>query len=70
MVRGPAEQKLRIEAVIDTGFGGWLTLPPSRIAQLRLPWRRRGEAVLADGRETFFDIYEATVVWDRRGRRI
>jgi len=70
VVRGPAGQKQKIEAVIDTGFDGWLTLPPSLITQLRLLWRRRGEAVLADGRETFFDIYEAAVVWDRRGRRI
>jgi predicted aspartyl protease len=37
---------------------------------LRLPWWRRGRAILADGNETFFDIYEGTVVWDRRRRLI
>jgi hypothetical protein len=26
--------------------------------------------VLADGSESVFDIYEGTVVWDRRSRRI
>jgi len=61
-VRGPTGQERRLEAVIDTGFDGWLTLPPTLIAQLGLPWRRRGRALLADGSESVFDIYEATVV--------
>src|SRR6266498_4365140 len=69
-VRGPAGQEQRVEAVIDTGFDGWFSLPPALIAGLGLPWRRRGRAVLADGSASVFDIYEATVVWDRRQRRI
>jgi clan AA aspartic protease len=56
--------------VIDTGFDGSLSLPPALVASLGLPWRRRGRALLADGSESLFDIYEATVVWDRRRRRI
>ena len=52
------------DAMIDTGFDGWLCLPPDFIAQLQLTWKRRGRALLADGRESIFDIYEATVVWD------
>jgi clan AA aspartic protease len=70
ILRGPAGQQQKIEAVIDTGFDGWLCLPPALIALLGLPWRRRGRAVLADGSESLFDIYEGTVVWDRRRRRI
>ena len=35
-----------------------------------LPWRRRGRAMLADGSESVFDIYEATVFWDGRPRRV
>lgn len=69
-VRGPTGQERRIEAVIDTGFDGWLSLPPFLIHSLRLPWRRRGRALLADGSESIFDIHEATVLWDRRRRRI
>ena len=69
-VHGPTGRKARIEAVIDTGFDGWLTLPPILISRLKLPWRRRGRAVLADGDESLFDIYEGTVVWDKRRRRI
>lgn len=70
LVRGPAGQTQQIKAVVDTGFDGWLSLPPALIASLGLPWRRRGRALLADGSESLFDIYEGTVVWDRRRRRI
>ena len=59
-----------LEAVIDTGFDGALTLPPTLIAALGLPWRRRGRALLADGTESLFDVYEATVLWDGTPRRV
>jgi clan AA aspartic protease len=69
-VRGPAGQDQEIEAVIDTGFDGWLSLPSAIIAQLGLMWSQRGRAFLADGSETVFDIYEPTVDWDDEARRI
>jgi clan AA aspartic protease len=52
------------DAVVDTGYNGWLTLPPDFVAALGLRWKRVGTAVLADGSLTFFDVYEATVLWD------
>ena len=70
MVRGPAGQEQELEAIIDTAFDGWLSLPSSVIVSLGLVWRQRGRALLADGRESVFDIYEATVDWDGEGRRI
>ena len=69
-VRGPAGQEHEIGAIIDTGFDGWLSLPSSLIVPLGLVWRRRGRAFLADGRESVFDIYEATVIWDGQARRV
>jgi clan AA aspartic protease len=69
-VRGPAGQEQEIEAIIDTGFDGCLSLPSSLIVSLGLVWRRRGRALLADGSESVFDIYEATVNWDGETRRI
>ena len=54
------------DAVIDTGFDGWLSLPPDIINRLRLNWKRRGRALLSDGSESIFDIYEATVLWDEQ----
>jgi clan AA aspartic protease len=70
IVRGPAGQEQEIEAIIDTGFDGSLSLPSSTVVQLGLPWRQRGRALLADGSESVFDIYEATVDWDGEARRI
>jgi clan AA aspartic protease len=65
-LRGPNGQFRRVKAVVDTGFDGWLSLPPALIANLGLSWHRRGRAILADGSETVFDIYSGIVVWDRR----
>ncbi len=39
-----------IEAILDTGFNGSLTLPPAVIAALGLPWQTRGLVILANGR--------------------
>jgi predicted aspartyl protease len=49
-------------AIVDTGFNGWLSLPPDVISQLKLAWKRRGRAVLGDGSECIFDVFEAVVV--------
>lgn len=45
---------------------GWLSLPSGVIDGLEL----RGRAVLADGSECVFDIYEGIAVWDGAFRRI
>ena len=63
-------QSQEIEVVVDTGFNGALTLPLNVIEALRLPFRRSGRALLADGSESLFDIYEAIVDWDGQRRRI
>jgi clan AA aspartic protease len=52
------------DAIIDTGFNGWLSLPPDLIAELNLKWKRRGRAILGDGSECVFNVYEAVVIWD------
>ena len=67
-VRGPSGQSREIEAVIDTGYNGFLTLPPALVADLGLVYRDRGRAILADGKEAFFDIYDVAVIWDTRLR--
>jgi clan AA aspartic protease len=67
---GPAGRTRRIRAVIDTGFNGTLTLPPSLIADLGLPWHRRGIAELGDGSESVFDVYRCVIIWNRRRREI
>ena len=63
-VRDPAGQEREVEAILDTGFTGSLTLPPSLIGSLGLPWRSRSSAILANGNVEQFDVYSATVIWD------
>lgn len=67
-VQGPSGQSQEIEAVVDTGYNGYLTLPPDLVAELGLVYRDRGRAILADGSEAFFDIYDVAVLWDSRPR--
>lgn len=69
-VRGSAGQEVEIEAVVDTGFNGSLTLPRALITMLDLAWRRRGRAILADGSESIFDILEAIILWNGQARRV
>ena len=65
------EGKLKsVNAVIDTGFTCFLSLPSTIIAELELPWSYRDRATLGDGSETLFDIHEASVIWDGKFREI
>jgi clan AA aspartic protease len=69
-VRGPAGDEQEVEAVIDTGFDGLLTLPSSVIAALQLPWQGRGRALLGDGSESIYDIHQGSVLWQGEPRRV
>lgn len=42
------KQRVVVDAIIDTGYTGFLTLPPYTIAELNLPWRGSEEGVLGD----------------------
>ncbi|MCY7276434.1 MAG: clan AA aspartic protease [Phormidesmis sp. CAN_BIN44] len=53
-----------VEAVIDTGFTGFLSLPLSTIELLGLPWIFRDVGTLGDGSEVIFEMYRAIVIWD------
>jgi clan AA aspartic protease len=59
-----------VDAVIDTGFNGFLSLPIAIIVELSLPWNYRDRATLGDGSETLFDIYDAQAIWDGQYREI
>ena len=63
-LRGPAGQERDIDAVIDTGFSGFLTLPPTIVEELGLPFLSLGDAILANGEEETFSVHGVTVVWD------
>lgn len=59
-----------IDAVIDTGFTGFLSLPTAIIMELGLQWSYRDRATLGDGSETVFDVYNAEIVWNGGLREI
>lgn len=53
-----------MNAIVDTGFTGWLTLRKEVIATLGVGFEEQTRAVLADGTPTVFDTYRVTVLWD------
>lgn len=69
-IRGFRGRQQEIEAVVDTGYTGWLTLSRDLIAMLNLPWQTFGRGILADGSVRVFDVYQAKVVWDGSLRRV
>ena len=69
-VQGPLGQEREIEAVLDTGFTDFLTLPSALAAELGLAYRNRGQMILADGSEATFDIYRAALLWDGESRHV
>jgi clan AA aspartic protease len=69
-VKGSRSQEQEIEAVIDTGFSGTLTLPPALIARLGMRWRSMDRAILADGSICVFQVFEGKLIWDGKVRNI
>lgn len=59
-----------INAVIDTGFTGFLSLPNEIITELDLSWSYRDRGTLGDGSEVLFDIYDAVAIWDGKSQEI
>jgi predicted aspartyl protease len=70
MVRGSGGQELEIEAVIDTGFNGFLTLSPALVGQLGLLHIGQSRALLANGQEELLNLYEVTLLWDGQWRTV
>ena len=69
-VKGRRGREQEVEAVIDSGFTGALTLPPALIATLGLRWRSVDRATLADGSMCVFQVYLGKLVWDGKVRTI
>jgi clan AA aspartic protease len=71
LVVGNADsQRQMVDAVIDTGFTGFLTLPLSVLTDLNLQAYRREEGMLGDGSTCIFDVYRGFILWDGELRRI
>ncbi len=62
-VRGKGARKEIIDAVVDTGFNGYLTLPSDMIAALQIPQVGHARVGFADGSESLCPLHRARVVW-------
>lgn len=69
-VRGEDSRSALLDAVLDTGFTGDLTLPQATITALGLPYYTTIETMLGDGSIVLTDVYEATVLWEDNERII
>lgn len=63
-------QNQLINAVIDTGYTGFLSLPREIIFNLNLPWTGIDRGTLGDGSEVTFEVYAATIIWDGQYQNI
>jgi clan AA aspartic protease len=59
-----------VEAVIDTGFDGELTLQEATIRRLGYPYSGSAGGTLADGSEVQVDFYEGRVLWHGADRPV
>ena len=62
-IQVPSRPNLTIEFVLDTGFGGELTLPVAAVEALGLDFLHTIPANLADDSVVELPVYAATIVW-------
>lgn len=70
VVSNENRQTQLIDAVIDTGYTGFLSLPREIIVLLNLPWTGIDRGTLGDGSEATFEVYAAKVIWDGEYRNV
>ena len=69
-IKYSARQTRILDAVIDTGFSGYLSLPIASIAALQLMFSEARVFSLGDNTQVNFDLYEATLMWDGQERDV
>ena len=69
-LKAPDGRTRDIDAVVDTGYSGFLTLPTALVAEMGLPFAYIGQAFLANDAEVDFDVHYVTVLWDDQPREV
>ena len=67
---GSNQRKEKVEAVIDTGFNGYLTLSSDLINYLKLQLAGSRHVTLGDGNVVVLDMYLAKVLWHGQEREV
>ena len=60
----------KIEASIDTGFDGYLTLPLYLINRFGLQQAGYRQAILGDGKKVVFNLYRVRIIWHGQVREV
>jgi clan AA aspartic protease len=69
-VLGAEGQMIQVEAAIDTGFNGFLTLPKTVIEKLDLSFIGPTRAALGDGNEVDLELFLGVVQWEEGPRDV
>lgn len=59
----PGGASVEAEAVIDTGFTEFLTVPPELVVSLGLPFQTSMSMEFGDGRVGIMAVHEAMILW-------
>lgn len=68
--RDPSEPDTKIEFLIDTGFTGFLSIPPDYVDRLGLRAIDIQRGITADGRAVYFETVDVTILWHDEPRVI
>lgn len=69
-VIGPDGRSRDVQATVDTGFTGELTLPEAVVEELGLVFLEESYAYLANETRVDISLYDAAVVWDGAKRPV
>ena len=58
------------EAIVDTGFTGWLTLPEQSVRELGLTYYGQRRVILANEEQIASEIYSALTLWHGQPRPV
>jgi predicted aspartyl protease len=70
VIRDAAGQAQPLDAIVDTGFSGYLSLQLAKINALQLTFVESRVFSLGDNMPVNFDLYAAVLVWDGQERDI
>ena len=60
----PTGEPRELEAVVDTGFNGFIILPKDLVEELDLPFLNSSQAFLADDREVNVQVHQVILNWN------